>query len=252
MREMPPTKTNNALILPEDVMMRQDKPHQNRSRIPKHIQRFTSTLATAPSSPRSKATLPTLPAEIILNVLSYLDRVTSASLGLSCYRLYLLHFLLHGKVRKEEVTTWLVEVEEGPFAGKARMGWQVLGPMTVIWVRSLEELVGGRGMGGRVWDARVGWFRRVEVEGGKGDKIREKDAVMKGIEEDKAKGEAEERHGTDAKRSGTNEETRVVHLKQAVECLHAGILRCRMMGKSRTSLRKHVTEELCESHGSYL
>lgn len=80
-------------------------------------------------------------------------------------------------------------------------------------------------MGGRVWDAGVGWFRRVEE--GKGDKIGEKDAVMEGPEEeDNAEGEAEEEghHGRDAKTSGTNGETRVVHLKQAVEYLHSGVL----------------------------
>jgi hypothetical protein len=146
-------------------------------------QPFTSALSSSSiaPTPRSTALLPTLPTEILLAIISHLDRVTSCCLGLSSFRLYLIHFSLHGKVGKEEATTWLVEVEEGPWAGKGRMGWQVLGPMTIVCGRTLGEMVRfGGGMGERVWDAGRGWFRR--IEGGIGEEKEKEVKDVKGEE----------------------------------------------------------------------
>jgi hypothetical protein len=58
---------------------------------------LTSPLHSQPAPP----TLTLLPSELLLKIFSHLDPGSSACLGLTCKRLYLLHRSLHGSVRLE-------------------------------------------------------------------------------------------------------------------------------------------------------
>jgi hypothetical protein len=150
--------------------------NRNRNRNPKPLpplqRKYTSSLATFNSSSinrRSSSPLINLPNEILLLIICNLDRVTSTCLGLTSYRLYLIHFSVHGKVGMKEKTVYTIEVLDGPWRDGGNSGFRMLGPMTTVKSSSLKQMllpVGTRGRGGgREWDTRLGHFRRMkEVE----------------------------------------------------------------------------------------
>ncbi|PMD15994.1 hypothetical protein NA56DRAFT_709380 [Hyaloscypha hepaticicola] len=151
-------------------------PNRPWNRKPKPLppvqRKYTSSLVTLNGSstkPRSNSLLIKLPNSLLLLIISNLDRVTSACLGLTSYRLYLLHFSVHGKVGMKENTVYTIEVLDGPWKDGGNKGFRMLGPMTTVKSSSLKEMllpVGTRERGGgREWDASLGYFRRArEVE----------------------------------------------------------------------------------------
>jgi hypothetical protein len=143
----------------------------NRNRNPKPLpplQRKYTSLATFNSSSinrRSNSLLNKLPTEILLLIICNLDRVTSACLGLTSYRLYLVHFSVHGKVGMKEKPVYTIEVLDGPWRDGGNSGFRMLGPMTTVKSSSLKQMllpVGTRGRGGgREWDTRLGYCRSI-------------------------------------------------------------------------------------------
>jgi len=70
-----------------------------------------------------------------------------------------------------EKTVYTIEILDGPWRDGGNSGFRMLGPMTTVKSSSLKQMllpVGTRGRGGgRVWDTRLGYFRRMkEVEDG--------------------------------------------------------------------------------------
>jgi hypothetical protein len=71
----------------------------------------------------------------------------------------------------KEKTVYTIEILDGPWRDGGNSGFRMLGPMTTVKSSSLKQMllpVGTRGRGGgREWDTRLGYFRRMkEVEDG--------------------------------------------------------------------------------------
>jgi hypothetical protein len=85
----------------------------------------------------------------------------------------------------------------------------LLGPMTMVHGRTLWEMVTvGGGMEGRVFDARVGWFRRVEGRERRGWEVEEgKDVEAdEGGEDEMGEGAQQERNRAEGEKRGKYEE----------------------------------------------